>query len=97
MRVFTVFYNTFMFDKPGQEWKPRYGYKRGNDETQDWLLEVPQNAGTFHGHRICMRYSLHPMCGFRKCPYSLHGRFFVLHPLFPQEITVYFRTLLLKI
>lgn len=29
-----------------QEWKPRFGYKRGNDETQEWLLEVPQNAGT---------------------------------------------------
>ena len=32
-----------------QEWKPRYGYKRANDESQDWLLEVPQNAGTI-GH-----------------------------------------------
>lgn len=28
-----------------QEWKPRYGYKRGNDESQNWMLEVPQNAG----------------------------------------------------
>ena len=28
-----------------QEWKPRYGYKRGNDQTKDWLIEVPQNAG----------------------------------------------------
>ena len=28
-----------------QEWKPRYGYKRGNDETKEWLIEVPQNAG----------------------------------------------------
>ena len=34
-----------MFCDLVQEWKPRYGYKRTNDETQDWLLEVPQNAG----------------------------------------------------
>lgn len=33
------------FCNDNQEWKPRYGYKRANDATQDWLLEVPQNAG----------------------------------------------------
>jgi len=37
-----------MFCDLVQEWKPRYGYKRANDETQDWLLEVPQNAGKAH-------------------------------------------------
>lgn len=36
-----------ILDKDTQEWKPRYGYKRGNDETQDWLLEVPQNADPY--------------------------------------------------
>lgn len=28
-----------------QEYKPRWGYKRANDDTKDWLIEVPQNAG----------------------------------------------------
>ena len=34
-----------------QEWKPRYGYKRINDPKEDWVLEVPQNAGSciLHG------------------------------------------------
>lgn len=36
-----------ILDKNTREWKPRYGYKRGNDETQDWLLEVPQNADPY--------------------------------------------------
>ncbi|KAL5019125.1 hypothetical protein ScPMuIL_004847 [Solemya velum] len=27
-----------------QEWKPKWGYKRANDETQDWMIEVPDNA-----------------------------------------------------
>lgn len=28
-----------------KEWKPKWGYKRANDELQDWMLEVPDNAG----------------------------------------------------
>ena len=28
-----------------QEWKPRWGYKRVNDPKEDWVLEVPENAG----------------------------------------------------
>ncbi|XP_058958758.2 ribosome biogenesis regulatory protein homolog [Pocillopora verrucosa] len=36
-----------ILDKNTQEWKPRFGYKRGNDETQEWLLEVPQNADPY--------------------------------------------------
>lgn len=36
-----------ILDKNTQEWKPRYGYKRGNDETKEWLLEVPQNADPY--------------------------------------------------
>ncbi|KAL9957536.1 hypothetical protein ACROYT_G039177 [Oculina patagonica] len=36
-----------ILDKNTQEWKPRYGYKRANDVTQDWLLEVPQNADPY--------------------------------------------------
>lgn len=26
-----------------QTWKPRYGYNRGNDNTKDWLIEIPDN------------------------------------------------------
>jgi len=36
-----------ILDKNTQEWKPRYGYKRGNDETKEWLIEVPQNADPY--------------------------------------------------
>lgn len=35
----------FLFFVIAKEWKPRYGYKRANDDTKDWLLEVPANAG----------------------------------------------------
>lgn len=28
-----------------QEYLPRYGYKRTKDDTQDWVAEVPANAG----------------------------------------------------
>ena len=43
INVLIICYLTFCDDC--QEWKPRYGYKRGNDETKEWLIEVPQNAG----------------------------------------------------
>jgi len=33
-----------VFDETYQEYKPRYGYKRANDEINDWLIEVPSNA-----------------------------------------------------
>ena len=28
-----------------QTWKPRWGFKRANDKTNEWLIEVPANAG----------------------------------------------------
>lgn len=28
-----------------QEWKPRWGYKRTEDPKDDWVLEVPEDAG----------------------------------------------------
>ena len=37
--------NFISFFVIAKEWKPRYGYKRANDDTKDWLLEVPANAG----------------------------------------------------
>ncbi|XP_045214086.1 ribosome biogenesis regulatory protein homolog [Mercenaria mercenaria] len=32
------------WDEESQSYKPRWGYKRGNDNTKEWLIEVPQNA-----------------------------------------------------
>ena len=35
-----------------QEWKPRWGYKRANDDTQEWCIEVPDNAGLYATNRL---------------------------------------------
>nr|KAG5710216.1 hypothetical protein BaRGS_006735 [Batillaria attramentaria] len=37
---------THLYDQK-QEWKPRWGYKRANDETKQWLLEVPEGADPY--------------------------------------------------
>ena len=34
-----------VWDEAAKEWKPRWGYKRANDETKDWVIEVPTQAG----------------------------------------------------
>jgi len=34
-----------VFDEQAQDWKPRYGFNRANDDQKDWLVEVPQNGG----------------------------------------------------
>ena len=44
-----------VFDEPSGEYKPRFGYKRANDNTKDWLIEIPKNADPnedFFGKRI---------------------------------------------
>jgi regulator of ribosome biosynthesis len=33
-----------VFDDQKQDWIPRWGYKGANNQ-EDWLMEVPQNAG----------------------------------------------------
>ncbi|KAL6740674.1 hypothetical protein Aduo_014011 [Ancylostoma duodenale] len=33
-----------VFDEATKEWKPTYGYRRGNDDTKDWLIEIPDGA-----------------------------------------------------
>jgi len=33
-----------VWDEASQEYKPRWGYKRANDETKQWCIEVPDNA-----------------------------------------------------
>ncbi|VDL73001.1 unnamed protein product [Nippostrongylus brasiliensis] len=36
--------NKKVFDEATKEWKPTYGYRRGKDDTKDWLIEIPDNA-----------------------------------------------------
>ena len=38
-----------------QTWKPRWGFKRANDNTNEWLIEVPGNAGK---DLLCLLMSL---------------------------------------
>jgi len=34
-----------VWDEEAKEWKPRWGYKRANDNTKDWCIEVPEQSG----------------------------------------------------
>jgi regulator of ribosome biosynthesis len=34
----------FVWDEAKQEWGRRYGYKKANDDSKPWLIEVPTNA-----------------------------------------------------
>jgi len=36
-----------IFDEESKSWKPRFGYKRGKDDTKDWCMEVPVNADPY--------------------------------------------------
>ncbi|KAK3091416.1 hypothetical protein FSP39_019741 [Pinctada imbricata] len=33
-----------VWDDQKKEYRPRWGYDRANDDTKDWLIEIPQNA-----------------------------------------------------
>ncbi|KAM4544391.1 ribosome biogenesis regulatory protein homolog [Fundulus diaphanus] len=33
-----------VWDDAAKEWRRRWGYKRANDNTKDWMIEVPQTA-----------------------------------------------------
>ncbi|CAI9720047.1 biogenesis regulatory homolog [Octopus vulgaris] len=33
-----------VWDDVAKDWRPRWGYKRANDDTKDWCIEVPTNA-----------------------------------------------------
>uniref|UniRef100_A0A8C6L1J1 Ribosome biogenesis regulatory protein n=4 Tax=Nothobranchius furzeri TaxID=105023 RepID=A0A8C6L1J1_NOTFU len=33
-----------VWDETAKEWKRRWGYKRANDDTKEWLIEVPETA-----------------------------------------------------
>lgn len=32
-----------VWDETHQEYRPRFGYKRANDNTKDWLIEIPES------------------------------------------------------
>jgi regulator of ribosome biosynthesis len=32
-----------VFDETSKEWRPRWGFKRANDTTKDWLIEIKKN------------------------------------------------------
>jgi regulator of ribosome biosynthesis len=34
----------FVWDEQKKEWGRRYGFKKANDESKDWLIEVPSSA-----------------------------------------------------
>ncbi|CAB4030611.1 ribosome biogenesis regulatory homolog, partial [Paramuricea clavata] len=36
-----------LWDETSQTWKPRWGFKRANDNTNEWLIEVPGNADPY--------------------------------------------------
>lgn len=37
-----------LWDEELKEWKPRFGYKRANDEQGQWCIEVPENKGVLN-------------------------------------------------
>ena len=44
-----------VYDEPTESWKPAYGYRRGNDETKDWMIEIPRQKDPmrdYFGERI---------------------------------------------
>jgi regulator of ribosome biosynthesis len=36
-----------VFDELNKEWKPRWGYKRGNDDTKNWIYEIKKNEDPY--------------------------------------------------
>jgi len=36
-----------IWDEEAEAWKPRYGYKRGKDDTKEWCMEVPVNSDPY--------------------------------------------------
>jgi len=36
-----------LWDEKTQSYKPRWGYKRANDDTKEWVIEIPKNADPF--------------------------------------------------
>ncbi|KAI3413569.1 Rhodanese- sulfurtransferase [Globodera pallida] len=36
-----------VWDKPSQEWKPTYGYRSANNQSKDWLIEIPDHKDPY--------------------------------------------------
>ncbi|XP_078072400.1 ribosome biogenesis regulatory protein homolog [Mustelus asterias] len=36
--------SNLVWDKEKKEWRRRWGYKRANDQTKEWVIEVPESA-----------------------------------------------------
>ncbi|KRX21435.1 Ribosome biogenesis regulatory -like protein [Trichinella nelsoni] len=36
-----------IWDEAAQDWKPRWGYNRANDNTKDWLIEIPRQKDPY--------------------------------------------------
>ncbi|KRZ94572.1 Ribosome biogenesis regulatory -like protein [Trichinella sp. T8] len=36
-----------IWDETAQDWKPRWGYNRANDNTKDWLIEIPRQKDPY--------------------------------------------------
>ena len=34
-----------VWDETAKDWRPRWGYRRANDSTKDWCIELPEQAG----------------------------------------------------
>ena len=44
-----------VFDESTETWKTAYGYRRGNDDTKDWMIEIPRQKDPYrdyYGERI---------------------------------------------
>ncbi|CAI8024725.1 Ribosome biogenesis regulatory protein homolog [Geodia barretti] len=39
-----------VFDESGQEWKPRWGYKRVDDPKDKWMIEIPDRADPYEDY-----------------------------------------------
>lgn len=48
-----------VWDEVSQSWKPRYGYRRAeNDRQRDWMHVVPDNKGRGFGNTLASVYSI---------------------------------------
>lgn len=39
-----------VWEEESKSWKPRWGYGRANDNTADWLVEIPRQKDQFHDY-----------------------------------------------
>jgi len=39
-----------VWDDSSQDWKPRYGYRRANNDSKDWLIEIPDQKDPYKNY-----------------------------------------------